>query len=69
MSSPSAPEENLANPGRGTTPLTEPLPQKPSEETTPAGLLTSAGRTSNLPAGRHPLSPAALAPVSAAKTV
>jgi protein TonB len=70
MNSPSAPKKNLANPGEGTTPLTDIASTEAVGGTTPAGLLTSAGRTSNPPAAPpSALSPAALAPVSAAKTV
>ena len=70
MSSPSAPKKNLANPGEGTTPLTDIASTEAVGGTTPAGLLTSAGRTSSPPAAPpSALSPAALAPVSAAKTV
>jgi TonB family protein len=70
MNSPNAPNQNLANPGEGTAPMTEIASTEAVGGSTPAGLLTSAGRTSNPPApppsAPAPVSPA---PVAAAKTV
>jgi TonB family protein len=69
MGSPSAPKQNLANPGEGTVPLTEIASTEAGGTSTPAGLLTSAGRISNPPAapGSAP-APPAVAPVPAVKT-
>jgi TonB family protein len=67
MASPSAPKQSTINPSEGTTPLTDIASTEAVGGSTPAGLLTSAGRTSNPPAA--PPSAPALAPVSAAKTV
>jgi len=70
MGSPSAPKQDLSNPGEGTAPLTEIASTEAVGGSAPAGLLTSAGRTSNPPtAPLSALAPAALAPVSPAKTV
>jgi periplasmic protein TonB len=70
MNSPSAPNQNLAKLGEGTAPITEIASTEAVGGSTPAGLLTSAGRTSNPPAP-PPFAPApvAPAPVTAAKTV
>jgi protein TonB len=74
MSSPSAPNRNLVNPGEGATPMTEIASTEAVGGAPPAGLLTSAGRTSNPPAPPPsvlpPLVPAppAPAPVAAPKT-
>ncbi len=70
MGSPSAPNQNPANLGEGTAPITDIASTGAVGAAPPAGLLTSAGRTSNPPAP-PPAAPAvtAPAPVSAAKTV
>ena len=61
IGSPIAPNQNLAGPGDGTTPITDVAATETVGGTPPAGLLTSSGRTSNPPAPP----PAALAPVPA----
>ena len=58
IGSPSAPNKNLANPGEGAAPATEIASNEAMGSVPPAGLLTSAGRTSNPPAPP----PSALAP-------
>jgi TonB family protein len=74
MGSPSAPNRNLANPGEGATPMTEIASTEAVGGVPAAGLLTSAGRTSNPPAPPPsvlpPLVPApsAPAPVATPKT-
>jgi TonB family protein len=73
MGSPSAPNRNLANPGEGATPMTEIASTDAVGGVPAAGLLTSAGRTSNPPAPPPsvlpPLVPAppTAAPVAAPK--
>jgi TonB family protein len=75
MGSPSAPKQNLANLSEGTAPIADIASADAVRGTPPAGLLTSAGRTSNPPAPppSAPVfaapTPATPAPVSAAKTV
>jgi TonB family protein len=65
MGSPSAPNQNLANLSEGTAPTADISATEAVRGTPPAGLLTSAGRTSNPPAPP----PSAPAPVPAAKIV
>ncbi len=67
MGSPSAPNQNPANLGEGAAPMTDIASTEAVGGTPPAGLLTSAGRTSNPPA--PPPSAPAPAPVVAAKMV
>ncbi len=70
IGSPSAPNKNLANQGEGAAPVTEIASTEAVGSVPPAGLLTSAGRTSNPPAPPpSALAPPAPAPVAAAKTV
>jgi TonB family protein len=69
MGSPSAPKQNVSNSGEGTTPLTDISSTEAVGGSTPAGLLTSAGRTSNPPVAPPSAPAVALAPVSVAKTV
>ncbi len=61
MASPSAPNRNSANLGVGASPITDIGATEVVGGTTPAGLLTSAGRTSNPPA--PPSAPASSLPV------
>jgi len=70
MSSPSAPNQNLAKLGESAAPMTDVASTGALGGVPPAGLLTSAGRTSNPPAP-PPSAPAPSAPVPAAvaKTV
>ncbi len=74
MGSPNAPIQNHANVGEGSAPMAEIASTEAVGGSSPAGLLTSAGRTSNPPAPPAALAPAApapvaLAPIAAAKTV
>jgi TonB family protein len=80
MGSPKVPKQKFGNPGQGTAPVTEIASTEALGGSAPAGLLTSAGRTSHPPApppsAAAPSAPApstpapfAPAPVSAAKTV
>ena len=74
MGSPNAPIQNHANVGEGSAPIAEIASTEAVGGSSPAGLLTSAGRTSNPPAPPAALAPAApapvaLAPIAAAKTV
>jgi TonB family protein len=64
MGTPNAPIQNHANVGEGSAPIAEIASTEAVGGSSPAGLLTSAGRTSNPPAP-----PSALAPVAAVKTV
>jgi protein TonB len=64
MSSPSAPNQNRANLGEGSTPIAEITSTEAVGGSPPSGLLTSAARAPNPPAPS-----AAAAPVAAAKTV
>ncbi len=66
MASPNAPNPNSANLGVGASSITDIASTETVGGTPPAGLLTSAGRTSNPPA--PPPSAPAPAPVIAAKT-
>ncbi len=61
IGSPIAPQQSLANPGEGAVPIADVASNASVRATTPAGLLTSAGRTSNPPAPPPP-SPAPAAP-------
>jgi TonB family protein len=65
IGSPSAPNQNHADPGEGASPITEIASADAGGGTTPAGLLTSAGRISNPPAPP----PSAPAPVPPARIV
>jgi protein TonB len=69
MGAPNAPNQTLANLGEGTAPITEMASTEAVGGSTPAGLLTSAGRTSSPPAA-PPSAPAPVVatPVAAAKT-
>jgi len=67
LASPSAPKQNLANPGEAAAPLTEIASTEALGGSAPAGLLTSAGRISNPPVA--PPSAPAPAPAPAVKTV
>jgi len=68
IGAPSAPNQNPANLGEGAAPLTEIASTEAVGGMPPAGLLTSAGKTSSPPAPPAPPDPAP-APVAAAKTV
>ena len=65
IGSPSAPNQNLANLGEGAAPATEIASNEAVGGVPPAGLLTSAGRTSNPPAP-PPSAPAPPAPAPVA---
>lgn len=68
IGSPSAPNKNLANLGEGAAPATDIAANETVGAVPPAGLLTSAGRTSNPPAPPpSALAPPAPAPVAAPK--
>ncbi len=70
MSSPSAPNQSLANSSDGSAPLTEIASVGTTDSTTPAGLLTSSGRTSRPPTPPPPaFATAVTAPVGAPKTI
>ncbi len=70
MGSPSAPNQNLATQGEGTAPIAEIASTETIGGAPAAGLLTSAGRTSNPPTPPPSASPAIVpAPVSAAPKV
>jgi TonB family protein len=70
MGSPSAPNQNLASQGEGTAPIAEIASTEAIGAPPAAGLLTSAGRTSNPPTPPPSALPAiAPAPVSAAPKV
>jgi protein TonB len=64
MGSPTAPRQNHASLGEGTAPITEIASTEAVGGSPSAGLLTSAGRTSNPPAPP----PSVAAPVAAPKT-
>ena len=67
MSSPSAPNQNLAKLGEASAPATDIASAATGGTVPPAGLLTSAGRISNPPAPPAPaLAPASPAPAAAA---
>jgi protein TonB len=69
MRSPSAPNQNQANLGEGNAPITEIVSTEAVGGSPPAGLLTSAGRTSNPPAPPPSVpAPVAPPPVAAVKT-
>jgi protein TonB len=67
LGSPTAPIQKPADMGQGNAPMTDISAVEPIAGTTPAGLLTAAGRTSNQPA--PPPSAPAPPPVAAAKVV
>ena len=70
IGSPSAPNKNLANQGEGAAPATDIAANETVGSVPPAGLLTSAGRTSNPPAPPpSALAPPAPAPVAAPRIV
>jgi protein TonB len=75
IGSPNAPNKNLANLGEGAAPSTEIASNENVGSVPPAGLLTSAGRTSNPPApppsalAPPALAPPAPAPVAAPRVV
>jgi protein TonB len=70
IGSPSAPKKNLSNQGESAAPATEIASTEAVGSVPPAGLLTSAGRTSNPPAPPpSALAPPAPAPVAAPRIV